>query len=85
MIFSHHVTRGIQDSLQFWIARRAFRIPIVSGINFPNSGIWVPYVTNVFTYSHANTPLSQSERVYYLYEYIMEWLSQKHTLSVIKH
>ena len=24
------------------------------------------YVTTMFTYSHANTPLGQSERVYYL-------------------
>ena len=71
MIFSHLV-KEIQDSLQFWIARRGFRIPTVSGISFPNSGIWDPDVTTVFTYSYANTPLGQSERAYYLYKYIMD-------------
>ena len=40
-------------------------------------------VTTMFTYSHANTPLTQSERTYYLSYFIIQIINRTNILSWI--
>ena len=71
MIFSHHVreSKTVFDS-GLHAVDSGFQSLVGSVFQILESGF--PYFTTVFTNSHANTPLGQSERAYYLYKYIMD-------------